>query len=82
MAYNITLIRGDGTGPELAEAAKQCIEATGVKINWDIQEAGIDVMKKTGTPLPEELLKSIEKNKIAIKAPITTPVGKDFVLST
>jgi len=78
MAYNITLIRGDGTGPELAEAAKRCIDATGVTINWDVQEAGVDIMEKTGTPLPDELLKSIEKNKVAIKAPITTPVGKGF----
>ncbi len=78
MAYDITLIRGDGTGPELAEAAKRCIDATGVKINWDIQEAGVDIMEKVGTPLPDELLKSIEKNKVAIKAPITTPVGKGF----
>ena len=78
MAHHVTLVRGDGTGPELAEAAKRCIDATGVQINWDIQEAGIDIMEKTGTPLPDALLKSIEKNKVAIKAPITTPVGKGF----
>ena len=78
MAYNITLIRGDGTGPELAEAAKACIDATGVKINWDIQEAGVDIMKTKGTPLPDELIESIKKNKIALKAPITTPVGTGF----
>ena len=78
MAYNITLVRGDGTGPELAEAAKACIDATGVKINWDIQEAGVDIMEKVGTPLPDALIASIKKNKIALKAPITTPVGKGF----
>ncbi|MBI4387753.1 MAG: isocitrate/isopropylmalate dehydrogenase family protein, partial [Candidatus Omnitrophica bacterium] len=65
-------------GPELAEAAKACIDATGVKINWDIQEAGVDIMEKTGTPLPDALLASIKKNKLALKAPITTPVGKGF----
>ena len=78
MAYNITLVRGDGTGPELAEAARACIDATGVKINWDIQEAGVDIMKKVGTPLPDALIESIKKNKIALKAPITTPVGTGF----
>ena len=78
MAYNITLVRGDGTGPELAEATKSCIDATGVKINWDIQEAGIDIMEKVGTPLPDALIESIKKNKTALKAPITTPVGKGF----
>ncbi len=78
MAYNITLVRGDGTGPELAAAAKACIDATGVKINWDIQEAGVDIMEKTGTPLPDSLIESIKKNKTALKAPITTPVGKGF----
>ncbi|MBI4651128.1 isocitrate/isopropylmalate dehydrogenase family protein, partial [Candidatus Desantisbacteria bacterium] len=76
--YNITLIPGDGTGPEISNVTKECIEATGVKIKWDIQEAGIDVMEKTGTPLPECVLESIRKNKIAIKGPITTPVGKGF----
>lgn len=78
MAYNITLIRGDGTGPELAMAARSCIDATGVKINWDVQEAGVDIMKTAGTPLPDSLIESIKKNKLAIKAPITTPVGKGF----
>ncbi len=53
MAHEVTLITGDGTGPELAEAARQCVDATGVKINWDVQEAGVDVMERTGTPLPD-----------------------------
>ncbi len=77
-SYNITLIPGDGVGPELAAVAKKCIEATGVSINWDIQHAGIDVMEKAGTPLPPSVLESIRKNKIAIKSPITTPVGTGF----
>src|ERR1044072_2528867 len=52
MAHEVTLITGDGTGPELAEAARKCVDATGVKINWDVQEAGVDVMERLGTPLP------------------------------
>ena len=76
--YKITLIPGDGIGPELAAVAKDCIEATGVSIEWDIQEAGVDVMQKAGTPLPDSVLESIRKNKVAIKSPITTPVGTGF----
>ncbi len=76
--YDITLIPGDGIGPELAEVTRKCIEATGVQIKWDIQEAGIDVMEKLGTPLPDSVIESIRKNKIAIKSPITTPVGTGF----
>lgn len=78
MAYEVTLITGDGTGPELAAAAKQCVDATGVKINWDEQEAGVDVMARTGTPLPEACLESLRRTKCALKAPITTPVGTGF----
>lgn len=78
MAYDVTLITGDGTGPELAEAARRCVDATGVKINWDVQEAGIDVMERLGTPLPQPLLDSLDRTKIALKAPITTPVGTGF----
>lgn len=78
MAYEVTLITGDGTGPELAEAAKRCVDATGVKINWDPQEAGVDVMARTGTPLPEACLESLRRTKCALKAPITTPVGTGF----
>ncbi len=78
MAYDITLVRGDGTGPELAEATRRCVDATGVKINWDVQEAGVDIMETAGTPLPEALLDSIKRTKLALKAPITTPVGKGF----
>lgn len=78
MAYIITLIPGDGTGPELTAAAKRVLDATGVPINWEIHDAGIDVMDKYGTPLPQEVLESIRRNKIALKGPITTPIGKGF----
>jgi isocitrate dehydrogenase (NAD+) len=78
MAYEVTLITGDGTGPELAEAARRCVDATGVKVNWDVQEAGVDVMARTGNPLPEGVLASIRRTKCALKAPITTPVGTGF----
>lgn len=77
-SYNVTLIPGDGIGPELADVSRKCFDATGVKIHWDIQSAGIDVMEKEGTPLPDRVLESIRKNKIAIKSPITTPVGTGF----
>ncbi|MFA6601003.1 MAG: isocitrate/isopropylmalate dehydrogenase family protein [Candidatus Omnitrophota bacterium] len=77
-SYTITLIPGDGTGPEIAEAAKACIEATGVRIDWDIQHAGLDVMEKEGTPLPQRVIDSIRKNRVALKSPITTPVGTGF----
>jgi len=76
--YNITLIPGDGTGPEISEATKRVIEATGIPIKWDIQEAGLDVFEKEGNPLPQRVLDSIKKNKVAIKGPITTPVGTGF----
>ncbi len=78
MAYDVTLITGDGTGPELAEAARRCVDATGVKINWDLQEAGVDVMQRTGTPLPEAVMESVRRTKCALKAPITTPIGTGF----
>ena len=78
MTHDVTLILGDGVGPELAEAARLCIDATGVKISWDPQEAGIDCMQRIGTPLPEPLLASIRRTRCALKAPITTPVGKGF----
>ena len=78
MAHDVTLVLGDGTGPELAEAARMCVDATGVKISWDPQEAGVDVMERVGTPLPEPLLASIRRTRCALKAPITTPVGKGF----
>jgi isocitrate dehydrogenase (NAD+) len=78
MAYKITLIPGDGIGPEISEATKRCVDATGVKIDWEIVDAGIDIMEKEGTPLPQKVIDSIRKNKIALKGPITTPIGTGF----
>ena len=78
MAHEVTLITGDGVGPELAEAARLCVDATGVKINWDVQEAGVDVMARLGTPLPDAVLESVRRTRCALKAPITTPVGTGF----
>jgi isocitrate dehydrogenase (NAD+) len=78
MTYRVTFIPGDGVGPELSEATRRVLEATGVAFDWDVQEAGADVMDKYGTPLPEHVLESIRTNKIAIKGPITTPVGTGF----
>ncbi|MCS7304747.1 MAG: isocitrate/isopropylmalate dehydrogenase family protein [Thermoguttaceae bacterium] len=78
MEHEVTLILGDGVGPELAEAARMCIEATGVRIRWDVQEAGLDVMERLGTPIPEGLLESIRRTRCALKGPITTPVGTGF----
>ena len=78
MIHNITLIPGDGTGPEISEATRRVLEATGVKFNWEVVYAGTDVIAQYGTPLPENVLDSIRKNKVAIKGPITTPVGSGF----
>ena len=75
--HNVTLIPGDGVGPEIAQATCKCVEATGVKIQWDVQECGIEVIEKVGK-VPESVLTSIRKNKVALKAPITTPIGKGF----
>jgi len=76
--YTITLIPGDGTGPEITEATRRVIEATGVHISWEIHEAGQDVFEKEGNPLPQRVIDSIKKNKIALKGPVTTPVGTGF----
>ena len=78
MAYRVTLIPGDGTGPELVAATRRVLEATGVAFDWDIQDAGADVMDKYGTPLPEAVLDSVRANKVGLKGPITTPVGTGF----
>ncbi|MFA5891490.1 MAG: isocitrate/isopropylmalate dehydrogenase family protein [Actinomycetota bacterium] len=78
MAYRVTLVPGDGVGPELSEATRRVLEGTGVAFDWDVQDAGADVMDKYGTPLPEHVLESIRTNKIAIKGPITTPIGGGF----
>jgi len=74
----VTLIPGDGIGPEIVEACRRIVEAAGVKVEWDVQEAGADVMEKYGTPLPTHVLDSIRENKVAMKGPITTPVGSGF----
>src|SRR5687768_16826152 len=76
--HRVTFIPGDGTGPEIADATRRVLEATGVKFDWDVQHAGADVMEKYGTPLPDNVLDSIRDTKVAIKGPITTPVGKGF----
>ena len=78
MTHKITMIPGDGIGPEISAAMRTVVDATGVDIEWDIQMAGADVMDEFGTPLPEPVLESIRTNKVAIKGPITTPVGKGF----
>jgi isocitrate dehydrogenase (NAD+) len=79
MAHRVTLIPGDGTGPELTEATRRVLEATGVDFDWDVQHAGSDVMEQYGgNPLPDEVLNSIKENGVALKGPITTPVGGGF----
>ena len=78
MAHRVTFIPGDGTGPEIAEATKRVLDATGVDFDWDVQEAGVDIMETAGTPLPDSVIESIRTNKVAIKGPITTPVGHGF----
>ncbi len=78
MTYNITLIPGDGIGPEVTEAARRVLEATGVAFKWEVANAGADVIEKEGTPLPDPVLTSIRKNRVALKGPVTTPVGTGF----
>jgi len=78
VAHPVTFIPGDGVGPELSEATRRVLEATGVEFAWDVQQAGADVVEEYGTPLPEPVLASIRRNGVAIKGPITTPVGSGF----
>jgi isocitrate dehydrogenase (NAD+) len=78
MAHRVTLIPGDGIGPELAEATRRVLEATGVVFEWEVQEAGEAMIAEHGTPLPEHVLDSIRRNRVALKGPITTPVGGGF----
>lgn len=75
---NVTLIKGDGIGPEISDSVVKIIEAAGADIAWDIQTAGAEVAEAEGTPLPQRVIDSIKKNKVALKAPITTPIGKGF----
>jgi isocitrate dehydrogenase (NAD+) len=78
MTHRVTLIPGDGIGPELAEATRRVLEATGIEFEWEYQEAGEAMIAEHGTPLPEAVLESIRRNKVALKGPITTPVGGGF----
>ncbi len=78
MAYNVTLIPGDGIGPEVTEATRRVLEATGVAFNWEVLNAGAGVLDRYDTPLPAHVLQSIRKNKVALKGPVTTPVGTGF----
>jgi isocitrate dehydrogenase (NAD+) len=78
MAHRVTLIPGDGTGPELTEATRRVLEATGIAFDWDVRQAGVDVMEEAGTPLPEDTLESVKENGVALKGPITTPIGTGF----
>ncbi|MBM4418695.1 MAG: isocitrate/isopropylmalate dehydrogenase family protein [Chloroflexi bacterium] len=79
MTYTVTLIPGDGTGPEIAAAARRAIDATSVKIDWEIQNAGAETAEKEGgNPLPHRVIESIQRNRVALKGPITTPIGKGF----
>ncbi len=78
MPYNITLLPGDGIGPEVTSAMRKCVDALGVGINWEVHEVGEYAIKKHGTPMPDHVFESIRKNKVAIKGPIVTPVGKGF----
>ena len=78
MAHRVTLIPGDGIGPELAEASRRVLDATGIAFEWEVVDAGEAVMAEYGTPLPAHVLESVRRNKVALKGPITTPVGEGF----
>jgi len=78
MAYHVTLIPGDGSGPEIVESTKRVLEATKVVFSWDVVYAGAEVLDRFGTPLPHNVLESNRKNKVALKEPVTTPIGSGF----
>jgi isocitrate dehydrogenase (NAD+) len=78
MPYEVTLIPGDGTGPEITEATRRVLEATGIEFTWHVKQAGLAVLDKAGTVLPEDVIASIRQTKVGLKGPITTPVGKGF----
>ena len=78
MPYDVTLIPGDGTGPEITEATRRVLEATGVEFRWHVKDAGLAVLEKTGTVLPDDVIESIKETHVGLKGPITTPVGKGF----
>ena len=74
----VTLIKGDGIGPEISDAVLRIIKAAGVNINWDVQTAGVNVIETDGSPLPQRVVESVKRNKVALKSPVTTPIGKGF----
>jgi isocitrate dehydrogenase (NAD+) len=74
----VTLINGDGIGPEITQSVVKILDKAGAEINWELQTAGADVVEKEGSPLPKRVIDSIKKNKVALKAPVTTPIGKGF----
>src|SRR5690348_18388334 len=76
MPYSVTLIPGDGTGPEITEATRRVLEATGVLFSWELHQAGLEMLETYGTVLPDEVIESIKRTKVGLKGPITTPVGK------
>lgn len=76
MQHAVTLIPGDGTGPEITAATRRVLEATGVQFDWHVHRAGLEVLEKYGTVLPDEVIESIKQTKVGLKGPITTPVGK------
>ncbi len=78
MSYTVTLIPGDGIGPEVTQAMRRVVDATGIDITWEVEQAGEAVIEKYGTPLPEHVLDAIRRNKVGIKGPITTPIGVGF----
>lgn len=78
MSYKVTLIPGDGIGPEVSKAMQDCVKATGVEIEWDVQVVGEQALKEKGTPLPDSVIESVRANKVCIKGPVTTPVGTGF----
>src|SRR3954447_6159079 len=79
MTHTITLVPGDGIGPEVTEAVLRILIAVGVSIEWDRQLAGVAALERTGSPLPAELIDSIHRNKVALKGPVTTPIGQGFM---
>ena len=78
MTHVVTLIPGDGTGPEIVEATRRAIEATGVEIRWDVQDIGVPAIEKHGTPFPPAALESVRRNTVALKGPLTTELGTGF----
>ena len=76
MPYAVTLIPGDGTGPEITEATRRVLEATGVQFEWEVQQAGLEMLARHGSVLPDDVIESIKRTRVGLKGPITTPIGK------